>query len=87
MGMLGTICSKLDAMAIYVVNQACGNDIRACVQYEKHCGNWGIVFSIFENILYVYNFNLTLNFSNKWVSMKASINMGQGGPCKGFSIK
>jgi hypothetical protein len=25
-------CSKLEAMAIYVVNQACGNDIMPAVQ-------------------------------------------------------
>jgi hypothetical protein len=31
-------CSKLEAMAIYVVNQACGNDIMLAV-YKKsfHC--------------------------------------------------
>ena len=33
-------CSKLEAMAIYVVKQACGNDIIACVYYPiqlKNC--------------------------------------------------
>ena len=28
-------CSKLEAMAIYVVNQACGNDIRAGLYVQK----------------------------------------------------
>jgi hypothetical protein len=28
-------CSKLGAMAIYVVKQACGNDIMACVYTAK----------------------------------------------------
>ena len=27
-------CSKLEAMAIYLVKQACGNDKRACVYAE-----------------------------------------------------
>ena len=27
-------CSKLEAMAIYVVKQACGNDIMACVYID-----------------------------------------------------
>ena len=30
-GMLGEACSKLEAMAIYLVKQACGNDKLTCV--------------------------------------------------------
>ena len=43
-----------------------------------------LYFFIFGNSV---NVNLNLNFRNKWVSMTASISMGQGDPYKGFSIK
>ena len=33
-------CSKLVAMAIYLVKQACGNDKRACVYHIKSERNW-----------------------------------------------
>ena len=32
-------CSKLEAMAIYVVKQACGNDIMACVYINRDAKN------------------------------------------------
>ena len=38
--------SKLESMAIYVVNQACGNDIRACVYME---GSIGLLLKLKKN--------------------------------------
>ena len=36
-------CSKLEAMAIYLVKQACGNDKRACVYKIFHLFKKGAV--------------------------------------------
>ena len=37
-------CSKLEAMAIYVVKQACGNDIMACVYINSNCIETTLVY-------------------------------------------
>merc|ERR1740129_394762 len=70
------------AMAMICNNSSTFNLIPSKISSNIRC----ISSNNQDSLLLISNSNFISN-NNKWVSMKASISMGQGVPCKDFSIK